>query len=452
LVAASVLLRLPYVDTPLTADEGGYAEIARLWSHGRSLYGSVWVDRPQGLIAVFRGALAAGLTSTVALRGVAIGAAALVALAVVRVGLESGSRRFAITCGVLAVSAGASPFIEGFTLSGELLASVFATAAIAILLQFERTASLPVLATAGLVAGSALVIKQSAFDAVAGIAAYLILTRRRAAVGRLSVFLAAAAAPLAVAFALSGDPGGWAQAVIGYGAHASFGGRSAAGIGSQFVSSLPAAAKTVGPLCPLAAIGWKRAPLLLRCWLLAAIAGVCVGGSFHAHYYLQAVVPLAIVAACGAQRLGSWSTFAAAGIVLAFAVPYWTASDQKQAAAIWPHDPHLQTDSAVASYVRLHTLPSQRVYVMWAAADIYYLADRAPTYRYLWLRNLETIRGAVAGADRMLASRAPALVVEAQLPRVADPSGRTGALLARDYRPVAEVDGVRIWRPRAPLS
>ena len=67
LVAGSVVLRLPFLDAPLTADEGGYAEIARLWAHGGSLYGSVWVDRPQGLIVVFRGALAAGLSSTVAL-------------------------------------------------------------------------------------------------------------------------------------------------------------------------------------------------------------------------------------------------------------------------------------------------------------------------------------------------------------------------------------------------
>ena len=147
LVAASVLLRLPYLDMPLTADEGGYAEIVRLWSHGRSLYS---FDRPQGLIVVFRGALAAGLTSTVALREVAIGARVLLALAVARVGVESGSRRFALTCGVLAVSAGASPFIEGFTLSAELLASVFATASFAILLQFDRTASLRLLAAAGL--------------------------------------------------------------------------------------------------------------------------------------------------------------------------------------------------------------------------------------------------------------------------------------------------------------
>src|SRR2546425_3708700 len=53
-VALAVLVRLPFWNAPLTADEGGYAEVARLWSHGAILYDGSWVDRPQGLIVVFR--------------------------------------------------------------------------------------------------------------------------------------------------------------------------------------------------------------------------------------------------------------------------------------------------------------------------------------------------------------------------------------------------------------
>ena len=48
-------MRLPFFDAPLTADEGGYAEAARLWGRGATLYRDIWVDRPQGLILVFRG-------------------------------------------------------------------------------------------------------------------------------------------------------------------------------------------------------------------------------------------------------------------------------------------------------------------------------------------------------------------------------------------------------------
>ena len=73
-------------------------------------------------------------------------------------------------------------------------------------------------------------------------------------------------------------------------------------------------------------------------------------------------------------------------------------------------------------------------------------AMRAMPRRNLWLRNVTTTAGGVAGADRVLAGRQAALVVEAQAPAVADPSGRTAALLRREYRRVARVHGVQIWR------
>jgi hypothetical protein len=52
--AASMLLRLRFVFTPLSADEGGFVAIARSWARGATLYRDVWVDRPQGLLALFR--------------------------------------------------------------------------------------------------------------------------------------------------------------------------------------------------------------------------------------------------------------------------------------------------------------------------------------------------------------------------------------------------------------
>ena len=429
--AAAVLLRLPFRSAPLTADEGGYAELARLWAHGEPLYRTVWVDRPQGLLLVFRAARGAGLTSTVDLRGVAAACAVVIAVSVVAIGKRSGSTWIAVAAGILAVTAGASPFIEGFTLSGELIAGALAAVAIAVFLAGERSGSLAALACAGLVAGAAVTVKQSAFDA---------------ALAPAAGFLAGACLPLVAAYALSGDRHAWVQAVIGYGAHASVARSGAADRFSHLAASLPAAARALGPAVVLAAAGWTRAPLLLRLWVVAALIGVGVGGGFHAHYYEQLAAPLALVAAWGARRLGTWAVVAAVAVVLGFAAPFWPASAARQASAFWPDDPHLRTDAAVVSYVRAHTRPGERIYVLWAAANIYYLADRPPAYRYLWLRNLTTTAGGVAGADRVLAGRQAVLVVEAQPPAVADPSGRTAALLRREYRRVARVDGVQIWR------
>ena len=52
----AVLVRLRFLDTPLSVDEGGYAAVTRFWGGGSHLYRDVWVDRPQGLLLLYRGA------------------------------------------------------------------------------------------------------------------------------------------------------------------------------------------------------------------------------------------------------------------------------------------------------------------------------------------------------------------------------------------------------------
>src|SRR5437868_13851567 len=53
LVAAG--LRIPFMGTGLGADEGGYAFVAHEWANGAHLYRDVFVDRPQGLMVLYRG-------------------------------------------------------------------------------------------------------------------------------------------------------------------------------------------------------------------------------------------------------------------------------------------------------------------------------------------------------------------------------------------------------------
>jgi hypothetical protein len=52
----AVLVRLRFLDVPLSVDEGGYAAVAHFWASGSQLYRDVWVDRPQGLLLLYRGA------------------------------------------------------------------------------------------------------------------------------------------------------------------------------------------------------------------------------------------------------------------------------------------------------------------------------------------------------------------------------------------------------------
>jgi hypothetical protein len=440
----AILLRLPFLDAPLTADEGGYAEIARLWAGGERLYGAVWVDRPQGLLLVFRGLLALDLGSSVDLRLVAAGFAAVLVILAIALAARVGGRIPGLICGALVATAGASPFIESFTLSGELIASVAAAAALLAFTQHELAGQTRWLGLAGLCAGSAWMVKQSAFDAALAVAVFLGAGRRGKA---LATFVATAAVPVVAGIVASDGPQAWTHAVIGYGLHASPALPERLGL---FASSLSPAGKALGLTAALAVIGWRSSPRLARIWVVTAAVGVAVGGNFHPHYYLQLVVPLSLVAAHVPVTAGRGVLLAtaAAASTVAFAAPLWGASDVAQAHAVWPHDPHLRSDAEIARYVDENTRRVQSVYVLWAAADVYYLADRRPAFRYLWRRNVQTIDGAVAGVRRVLRTRAAALVVVEQKPEVVDPSGATARWLHRYYRLAARVDGVPIYRPR----
>jgi hypothetical protein len=220
--------------------------------------------------------------------------------------------------------------------------------------------------------------------------------------------------------------------------------------------SLPAGLKALGPMAIVALPGLRRSPLLARLWVAVAALAVIGGGNFHAHYYQQLVPPLGLLAGVGVAamwdaRPRAWvaASAVAAAASLAFTAPLWFDSADAQARAVFPNDPHLQSDGAVVRYVRAHTRPDQRIFVLWAAADIYYLADRDPAVRYMWYRNIQAIPGALGEARQALAGPdPPALVVIVNLPAGIDRTGATGRILQERYRRVAVVSGIPIYAPR----
>ena len=454
--ALAVLVRLPFFGAPVTADEGGYAEAARLWGRGASLYHDIWVDRPQGLILIFRGALELGSSPDV-LRGVAAAAGALSVLGTMWLAYRlTTSRTVAFAGGLLMATAGASPFLEAFTLAGELLSSFAAILSLLAFTGYLRSRSLAWLAVAGVAAGCAVMIKQSGIDAAFAIVVYVAWTERRRALRPLAVFLGAAAAPIVAGLLSAWSLHSWWFAVVGYrGSGDSLVTGSLVHRLSLLADSLPSAAKGLGLLVILAGIGWRGSPLLARLWLGGAILGVLGGGNFHFHYYLQLVPPLAVLAGAGVERIVAGrhrllalglAAIAVATVVVT--VPLWFDSPRAQAKAIWPKDPHLQHDAAVVRYLDAHSRPGQKVLVLWAAANVYYLADRGPAIPYMWRRNIESIPGVLGRLERALEGRTPVLVAAVQPVDSLNTDGRVTAILARNYRRVATVDGVPIYAPR----
>jgi hypothetical protein len=370
----------------------------------------------------------------------------------------AGGRITAVTAGLLAATVGASPFVESFTLSGELLASLPAVLSLVAFMAYLSRGRARWLLLAGVLTGVAVLIKQSAFDGGLAAVAFLLWRDRRRGVAPAGALVGAAFLPVAAAAATAVRLDDWLYAVVGYRFHGdSLVTGSAHARLHQLVNSLPPASKALGALALLAAIGWRRAPLLGRIWLGAACVGVLGGGNFHPHYYLQLVPPLAVLAAVGVRTLWySWArpglglAFAGAAVSLALALPVAFASPAKQAKEIWPHDPHLVHDGVLADYVRAHTYVQQPVLALWADADLYYLADRRPAIRFLWARNVAAVPGALGGVRWVLANRRAALVLVVQPLRKLDPSGRTARLLYREYYRVATVRGVAVYRRRSP--
>ena len=391
------------------------------------------------------------------MRALAAVVAAGVAALTMAVAARMAGRIAAVGAGLLVATAGASPFIESFTLSGELLASLAACASMLAFVTHLRGGRREWLVAAGLLTGCAVMLKQSGFDAGAAAAIYLLVTRRRAGLAPVGVLVGSALVPVAAGAAASASVSDWWYALVTYRGQAdSIVTGSVSARLDMARDSLPAAVKALGPMLVFALPGLRRSPLIIRLWAAVAAVGVIGGGNFHAHYYQQLVPPLGILAGIGAAaiweaRSRAWAgaSAAAAAVALGFTAPLWFDSGAAQARAVFPNDAHLRSDGAVVRYVRAHTRPGQRIFVLWAAADVYYLADRDPAVRYMWYRNIQAIPGALDEARRALRSpHPPALVVVENLPAGIDRTGATGRILEDRYRRVATVAGVPIYAPR----
>src|SRR3954447_24438612 len=162
--ALAVVARLPFVGAGIGPDEGGAAYVARQWSHGARLYHDVWIDRPQGLLWLYRGIEASGANAwTIRLAAILFGVAItwlMFALGSMLDGFATG-----VAAGFLYAVVGAGPHIEGFTMNGELAAALPGTAAVAVAVAWWRgDRRWRWLFAAGALGGVAILMKQGGFD------------------------------------------------------------------------------------------------------------------------------------------------------------------------------------------------------------------------------------------------------------------------------------------------
>ncbi len=461
-VAASVALRARFLFTPLLADEGGILSVARDWSSGGTLYRNAWIDRPQGLIVLFRGwdALPGTGVSSTRMLAVLLGAAAVIAVA--SVGRSLFSARVGALAAWFTAALTASPLLEGFASNGELLSAAFALSGLAVFTAvIMKRCSLWWLLLAGVLLGVALAVKQSAFDVLLAMLAWLALAWLMRWQPRQRVVASGALLALGVSFVLGacawhGSTLGWHDywyAVAGFRLEA----RSALSnpeldklaISLLFIIPVMVPALTLvvrggGAIAARSLLQRPHATLVML-WTLAATFSFVTGGSFHRHYFIILAFPLALLAAIATDKLGPSGLrhgAIAVGIALAAAVPLIA-------------NPRLILGDVTDTNVELASWLDQQeavrgpltVYAYCADAALYTQIGQMPPFRYLWEDHVRLADGAQDGLLALLTGPdAPDYILRLQPFEKCDESGELAAAIEGGYVSEGKIGEAEVLR------
>jgi hypothetical protein len=458
-VGLALLLRSPWLDAPLGRDEGGVALVARAWHGGGPFaYGSYFLDRPPLLPALYR--LAGDSQTGIRVLGCLAAMALVIAstLLAVRVAGRAAAPWAALISGVLASSFA----IKSVFTPAELLAVVPSAASVVLLLVALESSSRRRLlfAGAGALAATALLVKQSFADALVAGGVALVAGRAvgvtwRETLRRAAAYGAGVAALLVALLVWAGIENTSLHSVY----YAMFGFRldaadtlSAPGVATR-LSRLESPFLTSGLAigCVLAAWGIARMrdrPVIravLGGWIVAAIVGVALGGSYWPHYLIALVPGVSAAAAITLVRRPRIGLIAVCAIALptalhAFTVARDDSADRSQRAAL-----------TIAQYIRSRALPQQTLYVLYAKVNAVYYAGLDDPFPYNWSLMMQAVPGAEARLRQLLASDGrPTWVVRLSSTRSLglDRTGATRRLLAEHYRAVATVCGATVLLER----
>ncbi|MFT3854327.1 MAG: glycosyltransferase family 39 protein [Ilumatobacteraceae bacterium] len=475
-VAISVALRAPMMFTPLNADEGGYLAIARAWAHGRVLYRDVWVDRPQGLLSLFRAWnwIAGGHTSSIRVLAMLFGALLVMSTAVVawRLFGQRAARWTAVTCAVVS----SAPMLEGYIPNGELLSGAVATTGLAVaVVGVGRHHEWRWMLGAGLLAGTALSLKQSGFDALVAMLLWLAITavadpaRRRWAM-RAGVWLIAGCTIVLTVLVVDAAFTGWQRwwfAVGGY--------RST----TMSLFSDPRwpmlrrtaryGALVLGPALLVGVLGvagravhrspdtrqrWPRRDLLVLLWLAAATWAFLLGGGYWRHYWLLLAAPISTLAGAAIAdtrriRLAVPALTVVPAVVASIWVFTGSSGDLPARAA---SDHQAVIDHNVANWYKTHRRAGDSLYVLCGGPAVYADTDEDPPVPYLWFPEVIVGPGATEHLIAYLDRTPPTYIAQYAAADTCDPTGQVKALLDQHYRGHTTVDGVTILSRVQPVD
>ncbi|MFD6989435.1 glycosyltransferase family 39 protein [Streptomyces sp. NPDC059943] len=450
LAALALVIRLPSFLHPFWSPDEGYLAVqARILAHGGELYETVVDRKPPLLPWLYEATYTVfGDGSQHAMKLLAIAAQFTTAALLAAFARRRWGDRSGVTAGVLflLISVG---FIPQDTQATTFEVFILPWTAAAVLCADRGRWG-----AAGAAVAGAFLTKQT--GGVVLVPVLWLLWRAHGPAGRRTGLPRTAvgfAAPVAAA-ALVTDPAGFLfWTVTGSGSYAfSLTGSELHVLIRAFVNSALLCLACAGILPPVRrALRTTRPPAGrplsdLWVWFASSAGAVAVGFHFFGHYFLQLLPPITLLATAALrslrpERLRSVLTVPACACGL---FVLW--------ATVAPRS-ELDHSDRVATAVREHTTPTDRVLVWGIHPEIYRLADRAPASRYLTAGLLTNFSGgrdgpqvgeayAVPGAWRVFAAemraRPPALIVDDSRGKPYTPERvpTLRRLLAGDYEPL----------------
>lgn len=440
---------------PLLSDEGEYAYAARVWSEGGLPYRDVFNQKPPMTLAIYR--LSAALSSSPAApRAAALLAVLLTALALLLLSPERWSPAARLSGPLAYFVLSTMPVGDfGFAANTEVFAAAFTAWAV----WAASRATWRFALVSGLLAGAALMTKQTALWPVLAASVFAVWRggRRWEPKAAGAVAAGAAAVPafwLAYFWARGGLGFFWECVVAGNMRYASLADWSAAAEQARFFifDLAPAFLKGSWPAWALAAFGLKglearwenRGELAAVLWLAGGLLAAATGLLLFPHYFLQAAPPLCVAAAYGVERLGTgkrrWAALAALALLPAAARADFYFGKSREAVAkdlLYP-SPLLETEF-LGAWLRERTAPADLIWVFGSEPALYVYAGRRAATRHDFVYPLTMFpRSAQPLQAELEALRAakPAYVVYVNQPI----STLIGSRLGLEFR-----DAVREW-------
>ncbi len=462
-LVVTILLRLRFFFVPLHADELGQFAIARAWRHGADLYRDIWLDRPLGMVMLYRLVGVLGLGNTFGIRLMALVMCLIGSAACGRVAARLGGSGSAFIASFGVAVLVSLPRLDGYMANGELMSGAIGALALAMLLkgswQVEHTSYRWVYAS-GIVAGLALSIKQSAFDAFGAglivlVCIAVISTKERQARFRTVLAAVAGIATTGAVLVIHGLTVGWSywwNAMVGFRSSklGLLSGASSSNLRDSARRAFPAliVLAIVLVVLGLTALKQRRFAVVSLCaaWTVLAGVGFAAGGLFWVHYWLLFLFPAGT--ALGVLIPDEWSMRSRLSLV---AVALVLPAVLGVRAGVSPSKELLSSRTTrkfehVAAWYNAHSSSVDRVYVQCDGQQIYGLVHSDPPVKYLWHQHIDPVpsrREELAALFR--GPDAPRYIMEFQEPAECDPSGVMETVLATRYQQVVVIDGVPIY-------